>query len=133
MQIPLAGVPASAPLRKQPGWLPDAARAVSDVVQDYRARLVEVVDRAALPHDLPPAIEALTATPRGDDRAQEAGPGPCVQTHGLRLSRRIGDIYATPPDGRESHGGNQSRRRNMEPQHHGRHTTHESRPASRCL
>ncbi|HVO98861.1 MAG TPA: hypothetical protein VMT15_12375 [Bryobacteraceae bacterium] len=35
----------------------DAAGAVRAIVQDYRARLKEIVERAALPHDLPPASE----------------------------------------------------------------------------
>ena len=37
----------------------DAAEAVSKVIADYKARIAEVVDRAAPPHDLPPALEAL--------------------------------------------------------------------------
>jgi hypothetical protein len=39
---------------------PEAARAVRAIALDYRARLKEVVDRAALPHELPlPGTEAL--------------------------------------------------------------------------
>jgi hypothetical protein len=38
---------------------PAAAQAVKPVVADYRARMSEIVERAALPHDLPPQGEAL--------------------------------------------------------------------------
>jgi hypothetical protein len=38
---------------------PDAARAVRAIVEDYRARFDEILDRAALPHDLPPLRDAL--------------------------------------------------------------------------
>ncbi len=38
---------------------PDLVRAVSAVVVEYRDRLVDVLDRAGLPHDLPSAQEAL--------------------------------------------------------------------------
>jgi len=49
---------------------PDAARAVRAVLEDYRARFDEILDRAALPHDLPPSREALQNTPLG----QSTGP-----------------------------------------------------------
>jgi hypothetical protein len=49
---------------------PEAALKVAAVVRDYRAAFSDALDRAALPHDLPPAAEALTATPFG----QTAGP-----------------------------------------------------------
>jgi len=65
-QVPLAPGPATAPPAAGPS--PDSARAVSDVVSDYRARLAEIVDRAALPHDLPSAQERLT------DLGQTTGP-----------------------------------------------------------
>src|SRR5260370_2219907 len=45
---------------------PEIAAAVAAVVRDYRARVVEIIDRAALPHDLPPASEALTAASLGE-------------------------------------------------------------------
>jgi hypothetical protein len=37
----------------------ETAAAIRAVVVEYRSRLAEIVDRAALPHDLPPASEAL--------------------------------------------------------------------------
>ena len=49
---------------------PDAARAVRAVVEDYRARFDEILDRAMLPHDLPPVREALQNTALG----QTTGP-----------------------------------------------------------
>ncbi len=39
---------------------------MSEVITDYKARLAEVVERAALPHDLPPALEALQTTSFAD-------------------------------------------------------------------
>jgi hypothetical protein len=57
---------ASAPGVRMPGEVglvasanPEAARAVKTIVLDYRARLKEVVERAALPHELVPRTEAL--------------------------------------------------------------------------
>jgi hypothetical protein len=38
---------------------PEAANTVRAIVADYRGRLKEIVERAALPHDLPPAMEVL--------------------------------------------------------------------------
>jgi hypothetical protein len=38
---------------------PEAAQAVKPVVADYRARMKEIVERAALPHDLPPQGEMI--------------------------------------------------------------------------
>jgi len=49
---------------------PEVAQAVRAVILDYRARLADIVDRAALPHDLPPALEVLQSTPLG----QPTGP-----------------------------------------------------------
>jgi hypothetical protein len=49
---------------------PEAARAVKEVVLDYRARFEEILERAALPHDLPPFQEALKSTALG----QTTGP-----------------------------------------------------------
>jgi hypothetical protein len=62
VQAPLSGKPeaASVPRVRMPTGVaiasakPEAARAVRAIVLDYRARLKEIVDRAALPHDLPP-------------------------------------------------------------------------------
>ena len=44
---------------------PEALRAVQGIVVDYRGRMKEVVERAALPHELLPTIEAMRATPLG--------------------------------------------------------------------
>lgn len=49
---------------------PEVARAVRAIVEDYRARFDEILDRSALPHDFPPAREALQNTPLG----QTTGP-----------------------------------------------------------
>lgn len=40
---------------------PDVIRAVGAILIEYRDPLEEIIDRAALPHDLPPAREALAA------------------------------------------------------------------------
>jgi hypothetical protein len=48
-----------------PSANPEALRAVHSIVVEYRARMKEVVERAALPHQLLPVLEALRATPRG--------------------------------------------------------------------
>jgi hypothetical protein len=53
-----------------PSANPEAVRAVQGIVADYRARMREVVERAALPHDLPPPGEALRPT------ALDVGVGP---------------------------------------------------------
>lgn len=59
VQIPLgASVAPTTPSETAPPSL-ETARSVHAVVLDYRSRLEEVIDRAALPHDLPPAMEAL--------------------------------------------------------------------------
>lgn len=55
-QIPLAE---SADGAQTAAASPDIVRAISAVVVDYRDRLVDVIDRAAPPHDLPSAQEAL--------------------------------------------------------------------------
>ena len=48
---------------------PAAAQAVQPIVADYRARMHEIVERAGLPHDLPPLGDALRAS-----LGQTAGP-----------------------------------------------------------
>ena len=58
-QLPLVGSAAPAAATEIARPSAEIVRAVSDIVQDYRSRLGEVIDRAALPHDLPPALEAL--------------------------------------------------------------------------
>ena len=71
VQAPLAGEAeaASAPRVRMPAGPtiasvnPETAHAVRAIVLDYRARLKQVVERAALPHELPPpGSEALRAT-----------------------------------------------------------------------
>jgi hypothetical protein len=59
VQVPLAGGDAPTAPPRFARVAPDAAKAVSDVIRDYQARLAEVVERANPPHDLPPALEAL--------------------------------------------------------------------------
>jgi hypothetical protein len=49
---------------------PEVARAVKEIVLDYRARMEEILDRAAMPNDLPPFQEALRSTALG----QATGP-----------------------------------------------------------
>lgn len=49
---------------------PQVVAAVAAIARDYRTALGEAIDRAALPHDLPPASEALASTPLG----QTTGP-----------------------------------------------------------
>ena len=68
VQMPLAESGASARPAAAPN--PEVAKAIGTVVQDYRARMEEIVDRAALPHDLPPAAGALKSTALG----QTTGP-----------------------------------------------------------
>jgi hypothetical protein len=56
MQIPLTPAePQSQPSTASAS--PEAANAVRAIVADYRGRLKEIVERAALPHDLPPESE----------------------------------------------------------------------------
>src|SRR5262249_22142423 len=69
VQAPLVeGPPARAASVPDPN--PEVAATLTAIVRDYRAALGEAVDRAALPHDLPPAAEARTTTALG----QTAGP-----------------------------------------------------------
>jgi hypothetical protein len=57
-------VPIRAPGGGIVGCVPPAnAEAVKVLVDDYRARLTELVERARLPHDLPPAAEILIQHP----------------------------------------------------------------------
>jgi len=79
VQVPLPeqNNAASAPGVRMPGEAglvasanPEAARAVKTIVLDYRARLKEVVERAALPHELVPRSEAL----RGAGLGVTSGP-----------------------------------------------------------
>jgi len=84
--VPGAADAATAPPLRLPGGTlvaspdPAAARAVKPIVEDYRARMKEIVERAALPHDLPPQGEALqsslgaTAGPRKPALERAFGP-----------------------------------------------------------
>jgi hypothetical protein len=70
---------------------PEAARAVHAIVTDYRARLAEIVERAALPHLLPTSnAEAYREVPLGvtADRASRRWSG----------SRRWATAVAAHPD-----------------------------------
>ena len=51
--------------RAIPSANPEALRAVHGIVVEYRSRMKEVVERAALPHQLLPVLEALRATALG--------------------------------------------------------------------
>jgi hypothetical protein len=63
-QIPLTDAGAAAP---RPASLsPEVSRAVSEVISDYRRRFAEALERAAPPHDLPPALEALRIVSLGE-------------------------------------------------------------------
>jgi hypothetical protein len=69
IQAPLAAKDtAFAPVRLSTGAAipsvnPDVVRTVTGIVAEYRGRLREVVERAALPHDLPPPGEAWSTPP----------------------------------------------------------------------
>jgi hypothetical protein len=58
-QIPLAERSETSPGPRPAAVTPEVAQAVSEIIVDYRKRFDEVIDRASLPHDLPPALEAL--------------------------------------------------------------------------
>ncbi|MCC6367072.1 MAG: hypothetical protein IT165_26425 [Bryobacterales bacterium] len=64
LQLPQASRPAEAPAA--PPVASAETRSATAIVQDYRARLAEIVERAALPHDLPPAQEAIRNTRLGE-------------------------------------------------------------------
>lgn len=63
VQVPLAISPAPPPSLDAASSA--AAAAIRDVVREYRTRMAEIVDRARLPHDLPPNQEANATTPLG--------------------------------------------------------------------
>jgi len=58
VQIPLAQT-AEAPDPRPAAAPSETLKAVGELIVDHRARLAEIIDRANLPHDLPPALEAL--------------------------------------------------------------------------
>jgi len=65
VQVPLsAAAPASHPTPAAAP--PETLRAIGEIVVDYKARMAEIVERARLPHDLPPAREAMRAVGAGD-------------------------------------------------------------------
>jgi hypothetical protein len=66
VQLPLGAGPEAGAASSPAGPSPEAAREVAAVVRDFRTRLAEIVDRAALPHDLEPALEMLANTPLGE-------------------------------------------------------------------
>jgi hypothetical protein len=59
VQVPLAAGDAPSAPPQFARLSPELAKAVHEVIRDYTTRLAEVVERAAPPHDLPPALEAL--------------------------------------------------------------------------
>ena len=61
--VPLADITPARP--SQPPAAPAAAQAILQAMQDYRARMAEIVERARLPHDLPSNEEARATTPLG--------------------------------------------------------------------
>ncbi len=83
VQVPLVETtPAAAPPVAVSN--PEVREAVGAIVRDYRAALVEAMDRAALPHDLPPTAEALDNNrPGPSDGAEEACARQSIQTDGL--------------------------------------------------
>jgi hypothetical protein len=76
-QLPLPGeaeIASSAKVQTRSGLVaasadPKAVEAVKPILADYRARLSEIVERAQMPHDLPPQNEAPRLNPN-----QPAGP-----------------------------------------------------------
>jgi hypothetical protein len=94
---------------------PANLEAVDAIVADYRARIKEVVERAGLPHNLPPASET-----RLQDLGATAGPRrPALETAfkpmGLWLPRRIWRVSLDSADFRESDGRAIPGRRHVEP------------------
>jgi hypothetical protein len=79
VQIPLGEAPAAENPRPAQAP-PETLKAVGELVLDYRARLAEIVDRANLPHDLPPALEAMQVVALGD----VTGPKKPVLVHAFK-------------------------------------------------
>ena len=65
IQVPLVIGPTPPERRSLDAASPEIAQAIRAVVQDYRTRMSEVVERAGLPHDLPPNQEAAATAPPG--------------------------------------------------------------------
>jgi hypothetical protein len=67
VQVPFAqnSEPATTTAPQPAAPNPEVARAVRAVVQDYRARFDEILERVPFRHDLPPALEALKNTSLG--------------------------------------------------------------------
>jgi hypothetical protein len=60
IQVPLAQLgPSPSPARPPAVLEPEKARAVSSLVQQYRTRMAEIVEQAAMPHELPPVSESF--------------------------------------------------------------------------
>ena len=66
VQVPLAAGDAPTVPPQFARMSPEAAEAVSKVLNDYKTRIAEVVERAAPPHDLPPTLEALQTIGYGE-------------------------------------------------------------------
>ena len=58
VQVPLASATDAAPATQN---APESAHAAAAVVRDFKSRLAEIMERAAMPHDLPPAGEVLAS------------------------------------------------------------------------
>ena len=65
VQIPLGQAAAEHPRPAQAP--PETLQAVGELIADYKTRLPEILDRANLPHDLPPALEAMQVVALGGD------------------------------------------------------------------
>jgi hypothetical protein len=92
-QLPLPNGPAPAtaavspdPPAQKAEISPEAVLAVQAVVREYQDRLGETIDRAALPHDLPPASEALKAP----GAFEATGPKKPVQTRAYMHLQTLG-------------------------------------------
>jgi hypothetical protein len=66
VQVPFLETASPAKGEEQASPTPEVSQAINAAEGDYRARLAEVVDAARLPHDLPPAPEAMKATDLGE-------------------------------------------------------------------
>lgn len=71
VQVALSTEPA--PQAPQVPTGPDVSRSMRALVDDYRTRMAEIVERAQLPHDLPANLEARTSTPVGTTSGPKKG------------------------------------------------------------
>jgi hypothetical protein len=79
IQVPLVSGPAPMQRQSLDGASPEIGQAIRAVVNEYRTRMSEIVDRAGMPHDLPPNQEAavplgLTARPKKPELARTFAP-----------------------------------------------------------